>query len=291
DYDMDIEVRIEAGIRAETGEVFANFYSIDPATGLPPPVNIGFLPPENNTGRGQGHVTFIIKPKLGLLSGTEIRNVANIQFDFGTTIATNQIDPHNPGQGTDPKKEALITIDANSPSCTILSLPTISPSQIQVRWSGNDIGSGIAFYSIYVKENDGPFNLWMKTSETSAIFNGSLGHTYHFYCVAEDHVGNRETEIQLAEASTAVAQSNSYPLPFFDDFSTDKGWEGFEAGGWERAPAVVGGGREFGYPDPEKDRSPTLDNYILGYKIGGDYSNNLEEKSIISPPIDCRGHD
>jgi len=37
-----------------------------------------------------------MKPLPGLTSGTEIRNVAHIMFDFGETIATNQIDPHDP---------------------------------------------------------------------------------------------------------------------------------------------------------------------------------------------------
>ncbi len=74
---------------------------------------------------------------------------------------------------------------------------------------------------------------------------------------------------------------------FFDDFSTDKGWTGYEPGiGWERGSAVAGGG-ENGNPDPWVDHSATSDNYILGFAIGGDYQDNLVEKSIISPPIDC----
>jgi hypothetical protein len=80
------------------------------------------------------------------------------------------------------------------------------------------------------------------------------------------------------------------PPVFNDDFSTDKGWIGYESGGWERSPALAGGG-EYGNPDPTTDHSPTSDNYILGFAIGADYSNNLTEKSIISPPIDCTGRD
>ena len=49
------EVQIEAGIHLATDEVYANFRSIDPNTSLPPPVSVGFLPPEDGTGRGQGH--------------------------------------------------------------------------------------------------------------------------------------------------------------------------------------------------------------------------------------------
>ena len=85
-----------------------------------------------------------------------------------------------------------------------------------------------------------------------------------------------------------VTFSNVQSFHFTDDFSTDKGWSGYEIGGWERGPATVGGG-ENGYPDPGTDHSASGDNNILGFVIGGDYSGNLTEKSIISPPIDCTG--
>jgi len=77
---------------------------------------------------------------------------------------------------------------------------------------------------------------------------------------------------------------------FFDDFSTDKGWIGYEPGGWERGVAVAGVAQN-GYPDPGVDHSSSSDNYILGFALGADYPNVLVEKSIISPPIDCTGQD
>ncbi len=79
-------------------------------------------------------------------------------------------------------------------------------------------------------------------------------------------------------------------FPFIDDFTTEKGWFGYEPGGWERGPAVSGGG-ENGYPDPGEDYSTSDDNYILGFAMGEDYPIDLSEKSIISPAIDCTGRD
>jgi hypothetical protein len=107
---VSFEVHIEAGIHLATGEVYARFTSLDPLTGLPPAVDVGFLPPEDGTGRGQGHVSYVIKPMAGLANGTEIRNIAWIVFDGQPAISTNQVDPHDPSQGTDPTKEAPITI-------------------------------------------------------------------------------------------------------------------------------------------------------------------------------------
>jgi hypothetical protein len=107
---VSFDVQIEAGIHLATGEAYAHFISLDPVTGLPPAVDVGFLPPEDGSGRGQGHVSYVIKPKAGLANGTEIRNIAWIVFDGQPAIATNQKDPHDPSQGTDPNKEAVVTI-------------------------------------------------------------------------------------------------------------------------------------------------------------------------------------
>jgi RHS repeat-associated protein len=70
---QDFDVQIEAGINLATGQVFAHFYSIDPNTSLPPDVLTGFLPPEDGTGRGMGHVSYLIDQKPGLATGTQIR--------------------------------------------------------------------------------------------------------------------------------------------------------------------------------------------------------------------------
>jgi RHS repeat-associated protein len=118
---VSFDVQIEAGIHLGTGEVYANFYSIDPATFLPPGVDYGFLPPEDSTGRGQGYFTFVIRPVTDVAVGSRIANIAYITFDFQETIATNQVDPHDPGQGTDPEKEAFVTIAADSVVLTVSS--------------------------------------------------------------------------------------------------------------------------------------------------------------------------
>lgn len=117
----DFEVQIDVGLHLGTGQLYANFYSIDPDTGLPPPVDTGFLPPEDGTGRGQGYFSYIIRAKPDLPEGTEIRNVALITFDYQETIATNQVDPHDPSQGTDPGKEALVTIAPANADLTVAS--------------------------------------------------------------------------------------------------------------------------------------------------------------------------
>ena len=115
------EVKIDIGVNLGTGELYANFYSLDPVTGLPPEADVGVLPPEDGTGRGMGWFNYTIESKPGLPAGTEIRNVAEIVFDGQPPIATNQVDPHDPSKGTDPAKEALVTIAPEEVTLTLQS--------------------------------------------------------------------------------------------------------------------------------------------------------------------------
>lgn len=98
------------------------------------------------------------------------------------------------------------------------------------------------------------------------------------------------TDVTVGGDSNIDLCAAALPFPFTDDFSADKGWIAHGSSGWERGPAVAGGGEE-GNPDPGFDHTSTDDNHVLGFVIGGDYPNNLEESSVISPPIDCTGQD
>jgi hypothetical protein len=205
-------VLVEIGINLANGLITAQFFSIDPTTSLPPDVLTGFLPPEDGTGRGMGHVSYTVSPKSGLPTGTQIRNVADVSFDAAPIIATNQVSETDPTQGTDPAKEALVTIDAGPPTSTVAPLPPQETTpNFTVSWSGSDDagGSGIAVFDVFVQIDGGPFVPFLTdTTATSATFDGAAGHTYGFYSVATDNVGNREPTPASAQATTTVvAQS------------------------------------------------------------------------------------
>ena len=70
---VDFEVQIEAGIPWRPGGVCRSRRSPQHRSAARPPV--GFLPPEDGTSRGQGHISYLVLPKAAA-TGTEIRNVA-----------------------------------------------------------------------------------------------------------------------------------------------------------------------------------------------------------------------
>jgi YD repeat-containing protein len=165
------------------------------------------------------------------------------------------------------------------------SFSNISQTCIRANWTANGNPAGTQFFS----ENQtlGTNSGWItETSWNSCAL--SFGTLYSFRVKAKNADGI-ETDWTSLGSQSAVAYA--YPFPFFDDFSTDKGWMGYGSEGWERGSAKVGGG-ETGYLDPSKDYSENIDNSILGFAIGADYPNDLsEESSIVSPPVDCTGKD
>ena len=193
---------------SQTGELRGVFQSLDPHTDPPPDVLTGFLPPEDGTGRGQGHVSYTIQPRANLPTGTSIRNIALITFGGHEAIATNQVDPHDPSKGTDPAREAFNTIDAVGPTSSVSALATTTiTTNFLVEWSGQDDagGSGVGFFDVFVSIDNGPFALWLgRTIAVSATFAGSDGHTYGFYSVAVDNVGHRQPTPLAAQATTRV---------------------------------------------------------------------------------------
>ena len=209
------QVQIEAGLNLATRTVYATFKSINPTNGLPPPVEIGFLPPENGTGRGMGHVSYVIRPKASLATGTEIRNVATIVFDQQPAIATDWKDPHNAALGIDTNKQALVTIDGDLPTSGVTGPSGRATNTcFVVSWSGNDAGSGIANYDIYVSTNSGAWTLWLSNSvATSATFCGLNDRTYGFYSVAHDNTG--QTQSRPAQADIVTSTQPNYP-PFIE---------------------------------------------------------------------------
>ncbi|MFI5453930.1 MAG: Ig-like domain-containing protein [Isosphaerales bacterium] len=211
----------------------------DPFADLPPDVTIGFLPPEDGTGRGMGYLTYTVQPKSDLGTGTQIRNVADVTFDLGTTIATDQVSETDPTLGVDPTKQDLVTIDAVAPTSSVAALPPVeNTSSLTVTWSGQDDpgGSGVATYDIYASDNGAPFVPWLSdTTATSASYVGLDGHTYGFFSVATDNAGNQETIKTAAEATTTIdvspPTSAVAALPTFSPGSFTLAWSGSDANG------------------------------------------------------------
>ena len=208
EFDMNLDLRptknlfvqIHGDIDLNTGLITWIFQSIDPVTGLPPiDPTVGFLDPGANVS-----LFFAATPKPGLATGTQVTDQATIVFDA------------NPPMMTAPWTN---TLDNTPPVSSVTELPDteICPN-FTVQWSGNDTGAGIQDYTIYVSDNGGDFAPWLtNTSSTSAQFAGELYHTYGFYSMARDLVGNVEAGKQSADTTTTVSKNLCGPIPVINN--------------------------------------------------------------------------
>ncbi len=88
----EFRLDVSARFNIQIGRMEWYLKVIDTATGdLPADPLAGFLPPEDGSGRGQGYVTFSVKPKADVPMGTTIRNKAAIVFDANAPIETNEV--------------------------------------------------------------------------------------------------------------------------------------------------------------------------------------------------------
>lgn len=195
---LGVFLDVTADFDSATGLLTWSFTSVDPVTfDLPLDPGVGFLPPNQTPPQGEGFVSYRVRPKEGLATGTRLDAQATIVFDVNPPLDTPAI---------------LNTIDAGAPASGVGALPAVTTSEsFSVSWSGADDGdgtpgSGIASFDVFVSTDGGPFEpLLLGTTDTSAVFNGEFGHSYAFYSVARDNVGHAEAPPQMADTSTELA--------------------------------------------------------------------------------------
>ena len=107
-----------------------------------------------------------------------------------------------------------LTVDGTAPTSTVNPLPLYETSTtFNVSWTGTDNtgGSGIAFFDVYVSDNGGPFTKFVSASTgTSTSFTGVALHTYGFFSIATDNVGNVQATPASAQATTRIAGTDTW---------------------------------------------------------------------------------
>jgi streptogramin lyase len=191
----NLMVKINASLNSTTGALIWTFQSLDPATGLPPTDPLaGFLPPG-----GEGSVLFTVLPKSTVTTGTVIQNTATVVFDVNPPINT---------------PTWFNTVDNTRPVSMVSALPqTETAYSFPVQWSGTDVGVGVQDFTIYISDNNAPFMAWLtNTTATQAMYPGTGGHTYSFYSIARDLVGNVEAGKTNADATTQIVIDTTPPV-------------------------------------------------------------------------------
>lgn len=192
DQGNNVIAKVDVDLDFRTRALTWTFTTLDLETGKPTENALaGFLPVNDETGAGQGWVSYVVDPLPNATEGTEYRNFAKIVFDVNDPLITN---------------ETVNTVDDTAPVSQVEPLDARSAPQFAVAWSSDDGGgSGAESFDVYVSENDGEFTLWLdNTASSSATFTGTVGNTYAFYSVATDGVGHTEVDDGSPDTVTTV---------------------------------------------------------------------------------------
>lgn len=201
-------VDVVANVDVIAGEITWQFQTIDPVTGRTPEDALaGFLPPNDENGIGEGYVTYTVRPKADVESGSVIAAEATIVFDANEPIDTPRISNLLDSAPPVSQMESVTLADAQT-------------GEMQAAWSGSDEGgTALASHSVYVSVDNGPFHPWLEgTQLTEAPYTGQPGHTYAFYCVGHDYAGNTGTPPQQHDVWLAVP--GTPPVAGNDNYET-----------------------------------------------------------------------
>ncbi len=129
---------------------------------------------------------------------------------FGQTYSFYSVATDNVGNVQAAPTSAQATTELiGLPTSTVSPLPaTTTSTSFTVSWSGSPGpgASSIASYEVFVSDDGGAFTPFVtNTTLTSTTFTGQSGHTYGFYSVATDNLGDVQSTPTAAQATTYVA--------------------------------------------------------------------------------------
>jgi hypothetical protein len=219
--ETDLLVDVDAHLDMTTGLARWRLTSIDPTTGGPPddPL-VGFLPPNKNPPEGSGGVLFTVMQKKTVVTETALENRAAIVFDANEPIVT---------------QTWVNAVDRDAPVSKVDPLPgKFFVPRFVVRWSGTDVGAGVQMFDVFVSDNGGGFFPWLtRTAETQATFEGKNNHSYRFYSIAHDLVGNTEPVKSVGDTTTTIRIDTAPPVTSAEFLQSPK------ANGWNNSDVTI----------------------------------------------------
>lgn len=192
-------VRVNAHMDS-TGRAYWEFTSLDPATmDVPEDPTIGFLPPNVSKPEGEGSVSFFAHLKPGMVTGDSFSAAAKIFFDANDPIETGKW---------------MNTVDEARPTTALAATVLLTDDSVMhLALTGADAESGLEQYAVFMKVDTAwepyPYHFF---AGSDARITGKPGHTYAFYAVAKDSVGNIQSKPQIAEATITIPV-REYPGP------------------------------------------------------------------------------
>lgn len=191
----DIKVEVTVTLDSIKGIAKWYFKTIDPTTNdLPSDPDMGFLQPNDSTGRGQGCVSFTIDLNESVTNESEVNNRATIVFDYNAPIMTP----------TWSNKKDIV-----APTSSMFEPDIVGDNKALISWNGKDNknGSGLYCYNLYVKKGTENYTpLLQHSALTSIDFEFEKDVKYSFYVTAIDSAENVETKTNVPEINLEITE-------------------------------------------------------------------------------------
>ena len=208
----DILVRVSGQFNPATGVVNWSFASLEANGSELADVMNGFLLPNDQNGRGEGYVSFIIDHKANPANGSTISNKATIVFDANEPIVTNTY---------------TNTFDTDYPTSKVTKAEEPSEGKLTVTVSGSDPTSGVDHYTVFAQKNGGE---WLAvatiTEGTTCTIDVETGTKYGLCAIATDRVGLNEPKDYKAETELTTS-GNAPVMATYDLRVADAGYATF----------------------------------------------------------------
>lgn len=148
------------------------------------------LMPNVTPPEGEGYVTFSVKTKDNLPSGTAISNSADIIFDENPAIRTNTY-------------TNVVDTEAPTSRLDFWNYISSSPTVMKIATYAEDAVSGIRSIDVYLSENGDLFKKVMSTNGDGPVeINVSdVTSTCRLYTIATDWVGNIQTSYDIVNVN------------------------------------------------------------------------------------------
>jgi hypothetical protein len=169
---------------------------------------------------GQGETAVIPTTNLagnGLLVTpdglTQTITATNGEFTLTLPGATNQNAPWDPNlYAIGGRPYLLIEQDTVLPAVSLTG-PTIAEHSIRLQWSGQDTGSGMQDYSLWVTVDGGAPQPWLAdTTQTMAVYASEPKHLYTFILRGRDRAGNISEETAVTVRTLAMPYKLYAPI-------------------------------------------------------------------------------
>jgi hypothetical protein len=144
---------------------------------------------------------------------TQTISATNGVFTLTLPAATNQNAPWDPNlYAIGGRPYLLIEQDTISPT-VFLNGPGLAEYAIRLNWGGQDNGSGMGDYSLWVAVDGGAAQPWLvETTETTAVYPSEPFHLYTFTLRGRDRAGNMSGETAVTVRTLELPYKAYFPV-------------------------------------------------------------------------------